>query len=90
MIQQGQSDLLLPDRFSKVSAQDMHVARPLIERLHGPFEARARTMKPSGAIEIRAAHFGQVAVGTFAFGQAVDIVPNALADAIVVTTAIRG
>jgi hypothetical protein len=43
-----------------------------------------------GDVDIRAARCGQVAVGSFSFGRTIGIVPNALADAIVVTTATRG
>jgi AraC-like DNA-binding protein len=90
MIHEVQSELLLSERFSKVAAPDMRAARPLIERLHGPFVAHVGAPAPVKDVDIRAARFGQVAVGTFAFGRTVDIVPNALDDAIVVTTAVRG
>lgn len=90
MIHEAHSELLLSDRFSKVAAPDMRAARPLIERLHGPFVAHVGSPAPVRDVDIRAARLGQVAVGSFAFGRTVDIVPNALADAIVVTTAVRG
>jgi AraC-like DNA-binding protein len=90
MIQDGQSPLLLSDRFSKVSTADMRVARPVIERLQGPYQARPRVPAASGAVEIRAADCGHVAVSTFSFGRSVDIVPHGLLDTVIVTTAVRG
>jgi AraC-like DNA-binding protein len=83
-------DLLLSDRFTKVATLDLRTARIAMEKLHGPFQARPATRQVEGTVDIRAARCGQVAVGSFAFGRTVDIVPNALAGAIVVTTATRG
>jgi AraC-like DNA-binding protein len=90
MIRDERLDLLLSDRFSKVATADLRAARPAIERLHGPFQAHQVTSHVQGAVDIRAARCGQVAIGTFSFGRTVDIVPNGLADAIIVTTATRG
>jgi AraC-like DNA-binding protein len=90
MSQEGQLDLLLSDRFSKVSARDLGAARPAIEKLHGPFLADRVTPHSAAAVDIRAARCGHVAIGTFSFGRTVDITPNGLADAIIVTTAIKG
>jgi AraC-like DNA-binding protein len=90
MIQEHGSDLLLAEMFSKVATPDLRVARPAIEKLHGPFQAHHAAPGSHGAVEIRAALCGQMAIGTFSFGRNVDIVPNALANAVIVTTAIRG
>jgi AraC-like DNA-binding protein len=80
----------LSDRFSKVATPDLGIARRAIEQLHGPFDARRTAPRTQGQVDIRAARCGQVAVGSFSFGRTVGIVPRALADAIVVTTATRG
>ena len=80
----------LSDRFSKVATPDLGIARRAIEQLHGPFDARRAAPRTEGQVDIRAAHCGQVAIGSFSFGRTVGIVPRALADAIVVTTATRG
>jgi AraC-like DNA-binding protein len=90
MRQEDQTDLLLSDRFSKVATADVLVARPVIEQLQGAYLARPRTLTPHREMQIRAAHFGDVSISTFAFGRAVDITPTGLDDAVVVTTAIRG
>jgi AraC-like DNA-binding protein len=90
MRREDQTDLLLSDRFSKVATADVLVARPVIEQLQGAYLARPRSVTPRGAMQIRAAHFGDVSISTFAFGRAVDITPTGLEDAVVVTTAIRG
>lgn len=90
MILEAQPPLLLSDRFSKVSTADMRIARPVIERLQGPYVARPRLPAAGGAVEIRAADCGQVAVSTFSFGRSVDIVPHGLFDSVIVTTAVRG
>jgi AraC-like DNA-binding protein len=90
MIQEERLDLLLSDRFSKVATADLRAALPAIEKLHGPFQVHQVTSHAQGAVDIRAARCGQVAIGTFSFGRTVDIVPNGLADAIIVTTATRG
>jgi AraC-like DNA-binding protein len=90
MIQEGHPLLLLSDRFSKVSTADMRIARPVIERLQGPYQARPRVPTAAGAVEIRAADCGHVAVSTFSFGRSVDIVPHGLVDTVIVTTAVRG
>lgn len=90
MRREDQTDLLLSDRFSKVATADVLVARPVIEQLQGPYLARPRATSPRREMQIRAAHFGDVSISTFAFGRAVDITPTGLDDAVVVTTAIRG
>lgn len=90
MIQEHRLDLLLSDMFSKVATPDLHAARPAIEKLHGPFQAHQAAPDSQGAVEIRAALCGQMAIGTFSFGRTVDIMPNGLANAVIVTTAIRG
>lgn len=90
MIQEAQYELLLSERFSKVATLDMRAARPLIARLHRPSVAHVGAPAPIKDVDIRAARFGEVALGSFAFGLTVDIVLNALADAIVVTSAVSG
>ncbi|MGJ7916150.1 AraC family transcriptional regulator [Massilia sp. LXY-6] len=90
MRREDQTDLLLSDRFSKVATADVLVARPVIEQLQGSYLAHPRTMTSRRDMQIRAAHFGDVSISTFAFGRAVDITPTGLEDAVVVTTAIRG
>jgi AraC-like DNA-binding protein len=90
MRREDQTDLLLSDRFSKVATADVLVARPVIEKLQGAYLARPRTVNAHREMQIRAAHFGDVSISTFAFGRAVDITPTGLEDAVVVTTAIRG
>lgn len=82
--------LLLSSRFSRVATPDLGIARRAIEKLHGPFQAHQAALREHGDVDIRAARCGQVAVGSFSFGRTIGIVPNALADAIVVTTATRG
>lgn len=90
MMHESRLELLLSNRFSKVATADLRVARPAIEKLHGPFQAQRLSAQAQGEVDIRAALCGQVAVGTFSFGRTVDIVPNGLADAVIVTTATRG
>jgi len=90
MMHESRLELLLSDRFSKVATADLRVARPAIEKLHGPFQAQRLSSQAQGTVDIRAALCGQVAVGTFSFGRTVDIVPNGLTDAVIVTTATRG
>jgi AraC-like DNA-binding protein len=90
MIRGEKLELLLSNRFSKVATPDLGVARRAIEKLHGPFQAHQAAPRSYGDVDIRAARCGQVAVGSFSFGRTIGIVPNALADAIVVTTATRG
>ena len=84
------SDLRLAERYTAVAGADMVAAGAVIERLQGPFRALDRTTGARGAICIRAARCGSVAVSNFAFGRALDIVPAGLAEALLVTTAIRG
>jgi AraC-like DNA-binding protein len=90
MIREEKLELLLSHRFSKVATPDLGIARRAIEKLHGPFQAHQAAPRAYGDVDIRAARCGQVAVGSFSFGRTIGIVPNALADAIVVTTATRG
>lgn len=90
MMQECRPDLLLSDMFSKVATPDLRVAQLAIEKLHGPFHARHATPDSQGQVNIRAALCGQMAIGTFSFGRSVDIVPKGLANAVIVTTAIRG
>jgi AraC-like DNA-binding protein len=82
--------LHLSDRFSKVATPDLGIARRAIEKLHGPFHAHKAPLRTQGQVDIRATRCGQVAVGSFSFGRTIGIVPRALADAVVVTTATRG
>lgn len=90
MIREEKLELLLSNRFSKVATPDLGIARRAIEKLHGPFQAHQAAPRGYGEVDIRAARCGQVAIGSFSFGRTIGIVPNALADAIVVTTATRG
>ncbi|MGK5081604.1 AraC family transcriptional regulator [Janthinobacterium sp. HLX7-2] len=84
------SDLQLDERYTRVVSGEMSAASAVIERLQGPFRALNRTPEAVGPVCIRAALCCSVSVSTFAFGRAVDIVPSGLADALLVTTAIRG
>lgn len=92
MIYDGGAGLLLSDRFTKVLTADLSEARPAIERLQGPFTATSRgtTSDCKQPVLVRAASCGRVAISTFSFGTTVDVVPNGLAGAILVTTAVRG
>jgi AraC-like DNA-binding protein len=90
MILANRLDLVLSEHFIKVATQDIRTARSAIESLHGPFDAYRMARHAEASIDIRALRCGQVDVGTFSFGGTVDIVPHALADSIIVTTAIRG
>jgi hypothetical protein len=87
-----EADLLLSDRFVRVSTPDFLEASPAIERLQGPFKARPKGTGSCGAspIRVRAASCGKVALSTFSFGSNVDIEPKGLEGAILVTTAVRG
>jgi AraC-like DNA-binding protein len=90
MILANRFDLVLSEHFRKVATQDFRTARSAIEKLHGPFDAYRTALHAEASIDIRALRCGQVDVGTFSFGGTVDIVPHALADSIIVTTATRG
>lgn len=90
MSREDQTGLLLADRFSKVATADVLIARPVIERLQGPYLARPKASNDRREMQIRAAQFGEVSISTFAFGREVDIIPSGLVDAVVVTTATRG
>lgn len=90
MVREDRLELLLSNRFSKVATPDLGIARRAIEKLHGPFQTHQPGLREHGDVDIRAARCGQVAVGSFSFGRTIGIVPKALADAIVVTTATRG
>lgn len=82
--------LQLSDRYIKVSHADLGVASPILEGLQGPFRAYQQARDAVGAVCIRAALCGTVAVSTLAFGRSVDIVPSGMDDALLVTTAIQG
>jgi AraC-like DNA-binding protein len=92
MMGDSEADLLLSDRFVKVSTPDLHEASRAIERLQGPFKVRQKATVGGGQspIRVRAASCGKVALSTFSFGTTVDIEPNGLEGAILVTTAVRG
>lgn len=91
MMDDGDAGLLLDDRFIGVETRDLCQASPAIERLQGPFSARPRCGgKVAGPIRVRAAACGRIAVSTFQFGTAIDIEPQGLCGAILVTTAVRG
>jgi AraC-like DNA-binding protein len=90
MSREDQTGLLLADRFSEVATADVSIARPVIERLQGPYLARPGAFNPGRDMQIRAAQFGAASISTFAFGREVDIIPGGLDDALVVTTATRG
>jgi AraC-like DNA-binding protein len=90
MSREDQTGLLLADRFSKVATADVLVARPVIEKLQGPYIARSKASNHRREMQIRAAQFGDVSISTFAFGREVDIIPSGLEDAVVVTTATKG
>jgi AraC-like DNA-binding protein len=86
----GPALLQLSDRYTKVSTADFAAARPILEGLQGPFRAYQQARDAVGAVCIRAALGGTVAVSTLAFGRSVDIVPSGMDDALLVTTAIQG
>jgi AraC-like DNA-binding protein len=92
MMGDSEADLLLSDRFVKVSTSDLREASAAIERLQGPFKARPKAGHSAGVspIRVRAASCGKVALSTFSFGSNVDIEPKGLEGAILVTTAVRG
>jgi AraC-like DNA-binding protein len=82
--------LQLSERYTKVANADLGAASPILEGLQGPFRAYQQARDAVGAVCIRAALCGTVAVSTLAFGRAVDIVPSGMDDGLLVTTAIRG
>lgn len=88
----SEADLLLSDRFVRVSTPDLREASAAIERLQGPFRAKPKAGAGTGAspIRVRAASCGKVALSTFSFGSNLDIEPQGLEGAILVTTAVRG
>lgn len=92
MMGKAEADMLLSDRFVRVSTQDLQAAMPAIERLQGPFKARPGPAAGAGVapIRVRAAACGNVALSTFSFGANVDIEPHGLEGAVLVTTAVRG
>jgi AraC-like DNA-binding protein len=92
MMGDSEADLLLSDRFVKVSTPDLREASAAIERLQGPFKARPKAGHGAGVspIRVRAASCGKVALSTFSFGSTVDIEPKGLEGAILVTTAVSG
>lgn len=82
--------LQLADRYTKVSTIDLGAASPILEGLQGPFRVHQRVRDAVGAVCIRAALCGTIAVSTLAFGRSVEIVPSGMDDGLLVTTAIRG
>jgi AraC-like DNA-binding protein len=84
------SDLQLAPHFTRVHTAELAAASAVIEDLQGPFEARQRVRDAAGSVSIRAAQCGAIAVSTFTFGRAVDIVPTGMQDSLLVTTAIHG
>ena len=87
-----EAGLSLAERFTRVATRDLHEAGPMIERLQGGFIARPHCGSglPEEAVHVRAAACGNVAISTFKFGRPLDIVPQGLAGAVLVTTAISG
>jgi AraC-like DNA-binding protein len=92
MMGDSEADLLLSDRFVRVSTPDLREASGAIEKLQGPFKARPKGAGNGAAapIRVRATSCGKVALSTFSFGSNVDIEPKGLEGAILVTTAVRG
>lgn len=84
------TDLQLAPRFTRVNSGEIAAASAVIKDLQGPFQVRQRACDTVGSVCIRAALCGPIAVSTFAFGRAVDIVPSGMDDALLVTTAIHG
>jgi AraC-like DNA-binding protein len=90
------TDLELAPRFTRVNSGEIAAASAVIEDLQGPFQVRQRgrdvfdSVGSVGSICIRAALCGSIAVSTFAFGRAVEIVPSGMDGALLVTTAIHG
>ena len=89
---ESEASLRLSDTYTKVVSCDLGAATPVIEQLQGSFLARPRHARSSSAepVHVRAAPCGRVAVSTFKFGRPVEIVPQGLAGAVLVTTAISG
>jgi AraC-like DNA-binding protein len=88
----SEAGLRLSDRFTRVATRDLAEARPAIETLQGAFVARpalARSAREQ-AVHVRAATCGDVAISTFQFGRTVEIEPQGLTGAVLVTTAIAG
>lgn len=88
----SEAGLRLADRYTRVATRDLAEASPAIEKLQGAFVARPgdtrnRCEQP---VYVRAAACGHVAVSTFQFGRSVEIIPQGLAGAVLVTTAISG
>jgi AraC-like DNA-binding protein len=90
MRREDETGLLLAERFSRVSTADVLAARPVIEQLQGPYVARPGAPEPRRDMRISAAQFGAASISTFAFGREVDIIPCGLADAVIVTTGLKG
>ncbi|MGK5078708.1 AraC family transcriptional regulator [Janthinobacterium sp. HLX7-2] len=88
----SEAGLRLSDRYTKVATRDLAEASPAIEKLQGAFVARPTATRAAGeqAVHVRAAACGHVAISTFQFGRSVEITPQGLADAVLVTTAIAG
>lgn len=92
MILHSEAGLRLADRYTRVATCDLAEASPAIEKLQGSFVARqgATRNRCEQPVHVRAAACGQVAVSTFQFGRSVEITPQGLAGAVLVTTAISG
>lgn len=92
MMSHSETGLRLADRFTRVATGDLAEARPAIEKLQGAFDVRlgATRDRCEQPVHVRAATCGNVAVSTFQFGRSLEIVPQGLAGAVLVTTAISG
>lgn len=92
MVYESEAGLRLSDRYTEVATRDLAEASPVIEKLQGAFVVRSKPAMASRdePVHVRAAMCGRVAISTFKFGRTVDIVPQGLAGAVLVTTAISG
>lgn len=88
----GDTGLRLAERYTRVATRDLAEASPAIEKLQGAFVARpmATRSRCELPVHVRAASCGHVAISTFQFGRSVEIEPQGLAGAVLVTTAIAG
>jgi AraC-like DNA-binding protein len=88
----SEAGLRLSDRFTRVATRDLAEAKPAIETLQGAFIARPALTRSASeqAVHVRAATCGNVAISTFQFGRTVEIEPQGLTGAVLVTTAITG
>jgi AraC-like DNA-binding protein len=95
-VNSGLPDLQLAPRYTRVATGEVAAASAVIEDLQGPFQLRDRGRDAAaneggaGDVRIRAARCGSIAVSTFTFGRAVDIIPSGMEGALLVTTAIHG